>query len=43
MKRWRYLALALTLSSSAVFANSMKSNFDEGRAYGGTANCNEKI
>ena len=40
MKRWRYLALALTLSSSAVFANSMKSNFDEGRAYGGTANGN---
>lgn len=40
MKRWRYLAFALTLSSSAVFANSMKSNFDEGRAYGGTANGN---
>lgn len=40
MKRWRYLALALTLSSSAVFANSMKSNFDEGRAYGETANGN---
>lgn len=40
MKQWRYLALALTLSSSAVLANSMKSNFDEGRAYGGVANGN---
>ena len=40
MKQWRYFALALTLSSSAVLANSMKSNFDEGRAYGGTANGN---
>lgn len=40
MKQWRYLALALTLSSSVVLANSMKSNFDEGRAYGGVANGN---
>ena len=40
MKQWRYLVLALTLSSSSVLANSMKSNFDEGRAYGGTANGN---
>lgn len=40
MKQWQYFALAFALSSQLVLANSMKSNFDEGRAYGGTANGN---
>jgi len=40
MKNWKYLLLITVSLSQFVFADSMKSNFDEGRAYGSSINGN---